>query len=374
MTAAERPTVLFGPFIGEYGWELLYWHGWVRRMSRTVFADHHRVACSVAGRRAFYPDVDQFVPIPTWWTERGYSANSYFVDGWRDGLPARRRRARYRQWGVLPRWRFEEEPLIGVDAESAALELLTEVLQDLPDHTRVLAPWHWNEVVEDDLAFGVRASIPPAPPTFAMVKIPFDHQEFRPLAATAEGDAAWTSRRSGQRLIAVYPRQRQIRRSDKNWSSENYRSLITEMQRRYPDRVVAIFGEPGGAWFADGPPPGCIDLINVPAPLRMDIQLAALADADLALGSMSGALLVSLAAGCPSLMWGYEETRARCHEENLMGTPFVFHSQIDPKVSTLLDLVDGMLDGRYPPQPQHEWNTLRDLGIGPVRRWQDNRL
>lgn len=39
-----KPTVFFGPFVGELGWEMLFWQGLVRKMSRGHFRDHDRIA------------------------------------------------------------------------------------------------------------------------------------------------------------------------------------------------------------------------------------------------------------------------------------------------------------------------------------------
>jgi hypothetical protein len=54
----NKKVVIFGPFVGEFGWELLFWQGWVRKVSRSEFRDYWKVAVSYPGREVFYPDVD----------------------------------------------------------------------------------------------------------------------------------------------------------------------------------------------------------------------------------------------------------------------------------------------------------------------------
>ena len=80
-------TVFFGPWVGEFGWELVWWHGWVKKLCRTVYRDHHRVAASYPGRTLFYPDVHEFWAHPAEFPGRSISQNSYVTDYWRSGYP-----------------------------------------------------------------------------------------------------------------------------------------------------------------------------------------------------------------------------------------------------------------------------------------------
>lgn len=148
----------------------------------------------------------------------------------------------------------------------------------------------------------------------------------------------------GARLIGIFPRCRTLRRQDKNWSRDKYLELIRRLQQDWPGCQVAIFGEPAGAYFADGVPTGCVDLITVAADHRMDIQVAALQQTVFALGSMSGAVLVGLATGCPTLTWGYAENQSRYDQENFMRTPMIFHAEIDPGVETVLSCARRLMD------------------------------
>ena len=118
--------------------------------------------------------------------------------------------------------------------------------------------------------------------------------------------------------------------------------LIERLQHSMPEFTIAILGEPGGAHFADGVPTGCVDLINVPSDRRMDIQIAALQKSEMALGSMSGALLVALAVGCPSLIWGYPAHQLQYHRENFMATLLLYLAEIDPSLDTVAELAGSL--------------------------------
>jgi ADP-heptose:LPS heptosyltransferase len=151
-------------------------------------------------------------------------------------------------------------------------------------------------------------------------------------------------------MIAVFPRFRSVRRTDKNWSAENYRDLIGRLQSRFPRLVIAILGAPGGAYFEDGVPKDCLDFINVPERHRMDLQIAALKRCVLAVGSMSGAILTALAAGCPSLTWGYPGERDRYHEENFLKTQFYYYSEMGARVQEIYELASSMIEGNQTPK------------------------
>ena len=71
-------TVFFGPFIGEFGWELLYWQGWVKKVCREKYKDYKKIVCSFDGRQVFYPDVDEFWSLP----KMDISSKNYITDFW----------------------------------------------------------------------------------------------------------------------------------------------------------------------------------------------------------------------------------------------------------------------------------------------------
>ena len=51
-------TVFFGPFVGEFGWEMLYWHAWVNKVSNGKFKNYKKIVASFSGRESFYPNAD----------------------------------------------------------------------------------------------------------------------------------------------------------------------------------------------------------------------------------------------------------------------------------------------------------------------------
>ena len=347
-----QETVFFGPFIGEFGWELLFWQGWVRKVCRGKFKDSRKIAASVPGRQPFYPFVDEFWPLPDSFLELGVSGHGYYTDGWRGGYPGKQYEGFKLRSVVgairhfrLPDRNWMEKPTDGPDVEPRAEAMLASFKENLPENAVYFVPWKWNHYEADGLEFGLRIpdGIVPRSDTPVIQKIDFKYQKFDYLESTPLGERALRQIvPDGHGLIALVPRFREIRRADKNWRRQKYLDLIRHLQSSWPDFLVALIGEPGGSYFTNEVPDGCIDLINVDPERRMDIQVAALKRCVCAIGSMSGAMLVALAVGCPTLIWGFASSQARYYRENFMGTPMVYLSEIDPTVSTVVEVLQAL--------------------------------
>ena len=85
----QLKTVFFGPFIGEFGWEILYWSAWVNHLGQSKFKDYKIIVASTRGRKFFYPNADDFWELPEWFTKLNYVHNGYIADGWAKGFPKR---------------------------------------------------------------------------------------------------------------------------------------------------------------------------------------------------------------------------------------------------------------------------------------------
>jgi hypothetical protein len=374
-------TVFFGPFIGELSWELLFWQGWVRKVCLGEFWDFRKIGASFPGREPFYPYVNEFWPLPASFIDLGTSGYGYFTDGWRGGLPGRQiqRPELWKGrlgisliiWGrnavpwirqLLPRpirralvSRGREACLSIPDVTPAAETLLAQYRELLPEGTLFFVPWKQNYYAADELEFGVTISDGSLyEGTYQVKAIDYRYQRLEELVPTPQGvEALRRLVPRNQRLIAVFPRRRLVRRSDKNWPKMRYQELIRRIQKAYPELTVALVGAPDGAYFGDGVPPGCLDLINGPADRRLDIQIAALQQSVIALGSMSGALAVAMAAGCHTLIWGYPEFLEVYQRANFLSTPLSYHPEMTPSVEAVFGLMRShLLSGESRDQPR----------------------
>lgn len=338
--AGQKRIVVFGPFVGEFGWELLFWHGVVKRLCNEEFRDWHKIAISRIGREPFYPYVDEFVALPRELTA-GMSARGYFTDGWRDGHPGSYGYPRYLDFRNLKRilrGKCPEKiprfiPWPGPSVEPQVERFMEDFISQFKLKPRLVSPLQINSIGE--LEFGIdlggktktlddrRAAIPP-----------LEKQKLEYLSPLKPESVSWAEQfATNQRLLAVFPRRRGFRRPDKNWSENNYRELIRAAIR--DGYKVLIFGEPAGAYFSGESIEGCANLVNLPEHSRFDCQLAALRYVNCAVGSVSGALLVALAAGVPAVIFGDATYEARYRLENFMKSPLTYVGSSNPNPDEL---------------------------------------
>ena len=327
-------TVFFGPFVGEFGWELISWHGWVKRLCRTRYRNHHKVVCSFPGRYPLYPDADEFWPLPKKFLKNPISPRGYITDNWIKGFPK-------------PNNKPFELPEV--------MPLITEVIKDfkkkLPKDAHFIVPWEFRYDHVDKKYYGV--SVPADPSSdkeFKTYPIPLSNQFLEVLRPTPKGVKTLGQMMDDDRkLISIFPRHRAFRRPDKTWRRRKYEIMIKSIWQKFEFRI-AVLGEPGGAFFAEGGvPKGCIDLINVDSNLRLDVQLAALNKSVLAVGGLSGAILLALLAGCPALTWGTASGWPGFKRGNYTKTKLIYYPSQDPPVKTILEYIGWILKrGKVP--------------------------
>lgn len=325
----SRKTVFFGPFVGEFGFELLFWHGWVKRVCRGRYANYRKIACSYPGRQPFYPDVDEFWSLPKKFLKHRMSARGYITDCWIKGFP-----------------RPDKKPFDLPDVMPLINNVTRDFKKKLPKNTEFIIPWELRYDKEDKRFYGV--TIPKNPKSdndFVTRTVPFSNQLLEKLQPTPSGlKLLKTMVDPKKQLIAIFPRHRLFRRPDKNWIRERYEILIRRLQREFPQFKIAVLGEPGGAFFADGDVPrGCVDLIQVDPEHRLDVQIAALKQSVIAIGGQSGGTAFALAAGCKTLTWGGAIGEKGFREQNYMRTKLVFYPSPNMSVDTVLKYARWML-------------------------------
>lgn len=333
MEKNKNKTVFFGPFVGEFGWELLFWHGWVKRKCRTRYKDYRKIVCSFPGRYPFYSDADEFMPLPSDFLKNPISSRSYITDCWINGYP---------------------KPSIKTDLPDIfplISQFIDKIKKGLPENTEYIFPWAYRYDEDDKKYYGIKIKESPSSDSdFELHGIPYHKQILEQLKPTAAGVEAFKKINQAEgKIIAIFPRNRRLRRPDKDWPKEKYQELIIRIQNEFPDLRIAILGEPEGSFFSEKVPEGCIDLININQNLRMDIHLAALKQTIMALGSQSGAISFSLASGAKTISWGPPEGERVFNGENFTGSPFVFLPYSNPSVETVFRYMKWFLGSSQMP-------------------------
>lgn len=331
--------------MGELGWELLFWQGWVRKLCLEEFNGYHKIAVSRLGHHIFYDSCDEFIPIPNELFPKEYSARGYISDSWQNGFPSNDRSYRWSLSQILGQLRNGVRPhkvlFENSNSNTSTSQIFKNYLDTLvsiyTEDTTFIVPWKMNDVSGNQVGFEMPKN-PKLAGNDTNSKTPsFENQNLRKIRANyiLPSDELLNKKD----LIAVLPRSRPYRREDKNWSEENYLKLIGEFVNR--GKKVVLIGSPSGAYFSEYTPDGCINLINEPSAFRLSIQVAYLEQCQLAIGAMSGAMLLALASGCPSIIFGEQSQMHRYYYENFSKTKMNYVADLHPKPEQLLAIVDS---------------------------------
>ena len=339
-------TVFFGPFVGEFGWEMLYWHAWVNKVSNGKFKNYKKIVASFSGRESFYPNADEYWAHPEEFNNYFKSSNGYITDFWMNGFPRGNESIQKNLLGILKyeSWKYFESSKNQVDVKLKAEELLNLYKKKLPDDAEYFIPFSRNSF--DGKDFGIFGDQnPKSDISIRQIPIPFKDQLFSILEPPKKTFLVLKDYIDLESpLIAIYPRNRINRRPDKNWNKINYIELINNFKKEYSDHQIGIFGSPGEAFFDDKCPEGCIDLINIPNNQRMNIQVAALKQAKLAIGSLSGAMVVARSCNVPVLTWGLSRDSRRFHDENQLDIETIFHPIQNPTSEEIFKLSSAIIN------------------------------
>ena len=353
----RKKKILFGPFIGEFGWEILFWQGWVKRIIATYGQDlYEYYVCSYGGRKALYPDCVNYIELPQSFILKRYSARGYIVDGWLNGYP-----------GYLPlkigesispeklevnlhnknklhiqilkdiKSRLFEKKTTYINDIYSEVEIISKNIIDLHKIDTVYSPY---KIIKDPFSgYEFGTNIQNIRAKFYSNKIKMNAVKFKFQDTTYIGNKN-NYLPTEEKIICIFPRSRAKRRSDKNWSKEKYTDLIYFLQKTTTNKIY-LLGEPGSCYFDDQVPSGCIDYINIES--RVEKQIEILNKCNLAVGSMSGAILFALACGAKTVTWGYEEEQERYHIENFTNSDLTYISNIDIDVKFLNNIIISKL-------------------------------
>jgi hypothetical protein len=333
----SKPRVLFGPFVGELGWEQSFFSGYVRRFAQVTQGAVDIHVASYPGRNVFYGEGVTFHPHPEWFAGLPISQNGYVADRWcGDWPPASNPDQFTRDVGILHD------------------RLLNEHAAAIGRVERVIAPARLFRCVLDPAkVWGTYFSpLRPWSPSPLTIRVEHTHQAWDYLRPSAQAEAALERLHPSVfgdpsiERIAVLPRLRLGRRPDKNWPQSQYRELIARLQMLRPNARIILIGAPGGAYFAGEPvPEGTVDLINLADErLRLDLHVAALCRCRLAVGGLSGAMLMVLACGVPVLEWGYAHHEPETRRQNFLKTPLLYVAENMPSVADVFALLKEALE------------------------------
>lgn len=328
----SRPngTVIFGPFIGEFGWELMHWSMWVENVSRKEFKDFSRIVISRQGHNYLYPSASEFISIPDQIVDLIQSPRNYICDGLFSGYPGTTTDWKFRFSSLIkdplelrfPRKYSIDDPAIDSGLHQKLLTFRNDIgsNQKSVGELRFYSPFELNHFNNITFGFNSQGDLKNLAQPSRILPIKVKSQSFENLIVPAPEDSntiefALTDNR--METVCVFPRRRLDRREDKNLSEDEYLSMITDLQSNY---TVAVLGTPSGSYFSNGVPFGCIDLVNLPQDIRLQEQIRFLSKSKYAVGGTSGALLLALRVGIPVKMIGPKSELKRLRSYDVLGS------------------------------------------------------
>lgn len=322
----------------------MFWQGWVRKVClKEDYKNYYKVAVSFPGREPFYPYVDEFLPLPKHILDINISSRNYIADGWRQGYPGKAvgykfdfKKFRNDIFKLTRPSRIAiEEGWQGPSIQYLVEEFINELKFKYRNHeeTIVLSPTTWNSFDGITFGFNSNVGIEDLSDKKNIKKIEFKNQLLEPIESINKQSKLLT--KPNQKFISIFPRKRNFRREDKNWKEKKYKSLMEYfLDKGYS---VVLMGEPSGAYFHNLNGTNIINLIGINPQIRLNEQILFLKKSICAIGAMSGATLMALATGCPTIIFGYKNEMKRYKYENYMNTPMLYVPQIDPEVRKIIN-------------------------------------
>ena len=255
------PIVLFGPWIGEFGWEICRWQGGVRKMA-SMHDGYTIIVCGDPGHAPLYPYAHEYWSLP---------------------------RGLYEQ--VLTR---ESHRLIPDQPARMAMSAVRGVL------------------AEEIIQRGCNVAHVPASHnnTRAFASQPKESQTLIPIVADDSSQAFGRFVAPSDRYVCLFPRSRKLN-PHKNWSAENWLYLIDWLHTKHRLSSV-VLGRPEDTHNLDlSERPHATSTLSLQQDRRLAINIALLNGAVASIGSECGGPFLAMMCGCPSMVMGGPQWRQR---------------------------------------------------------------
>lgn len=274
----ELDTVFFGPMIGELGWAVSRWQGWCRLRRFTEFGNLRSIAADYNWRYPLYADfVDEFIPLPDWFTNLGLSQDCY------------------------------EAPPSGAPAGTVTPPA---VYADLLHY--------FQGCYNNNTTWTVRT---PRGPNF-IVQHRFK-QMWNQLSPSPQAESyADSLLYKAEKDIVIVSARGRTRAPERNVPEFIWDDLVNRLSQRF---VVVITGVKGGAFLVNKKGKNIINVIPRTGVDGLDVLIALLRRATFSVTSQSGPTLISLLCETPSYVVGHEGPR-HSRDENWLNTPCFFRS------------------------------------------------
>ncbi len=339
----------FGPFIGEFGWELVHWHGWLRHIKEKYLNNRKLIVSSFPGRYPLYEFADEFIPIPDWYLKNEFSQRGYYLD-WEDYDIDKQNKIKTETEKLLNFYvnlfkdrnvRIVNEYPQKIYTQKLYYRIKNKILRNLiknkENHNNVdlesylkTCNTYAGKLIQNPLFLNQ----PSLKNGEYLVQNPsINDQLFKKLNPTIKGENARDQLLSNYNVVnrpifTLFPRKRLTRRPDKNWSEENWLKFISLLIKKF-DPIIILCGSKNGAFLSEYKNnKNVINIIQYPEQLSLDLQLAFIKVCKISIHGKSGSINLSLQSNCPTFLMGEEIEREYCTiKENPLKTSIYYFSE-----------------------------------------------
>lgn len=346
----------FGPFIGEFGWELCYWHGWLRMIKYKYFKTGDKMfVSSFPGRYPLYEFADKFIPVPDWYRQNNFSESGFFID-WEDYDLIEQKRIKNEMSKLIEYYKdyFRDQDVTFINEYPQKIytqklyyrikrQINKKIIKKFKKENKVD---NVESYIENCNSFAGKLLKKPIFTNFPSLRtgnylgqVPkFSDQKFVELQPTSvaedkKNELLKNHNFDYQRpVFTIFPRKRLIRRPDKNWTEENWLKFISYLIKKY-NPLIVLCGTKNGSFLTNYENnKNVINIINEKEDILMDLQLAFIKMCDISVHGKSGSIYLSMQSNCPTILMGQEMERHRCCvQENLLNSSIYFYSEYDLK-------------------------------------------
>ncbi len=325
-------TIIFGPFIGEFGWELSYWHGWVRKFSKTHYTGYKVVVCSYERSYPLYADfVDKFEPISENLARKNYICAGYFPN------PKNLNYDEKKEFQYL----YKQEINKLKEKYNGDVEIITHYPQRKRKHLshlfflfkKYIPLFKESELDKQNpfpglivknylnyLFFNEKDSWDTqTPPGIYQkhIKLSPSHESNNKIKLLINNDIK-------SKFVTIFARNL-LKRKDKNWREDYWKTFIKLLVEDLNLKVF-LCGLSNASFLENFNYKNVYNTIDNDKKEILDLQLACLNKSDFAIHSLSGTVVLSMQCKVKTFFFGEDRYEKRFKEDNLLNSNFRFYT------------------------------------------------
>ncbi len=326
-------NIFAGPFIGEFGWELSYWHAWLRFIKKKQFPNSKIYISSYPGREQLYDFADEFIPLSKEFISKQYSQRAYFLDYNKDNILDIKRDLNELYHYLRSRIPFKRYTHISCFPQKIKT---TNIFYRIKKKLNIFE--NYNDTILGFNKFAGKIIEEPF-----HINFPFDEDKYYPqypdLNVQLFEELMYTKQSkilteevcnqySKKHVFTLFPRKRNLRRIDKNWGESKWKKLIELLIERY-DPLIVICGTKEGSYFTNlKSNQNIFNTIGIEKNISLlDLQISFIKKSNIAIHGLSGSAILSLLCKKKTFMYGNnKEYRTICIEGNPLKTELMYYN------------------------------------------------